>query len=130
MPFIAPTVLLLAENPLSSFSDIAMVFEMYNSYVNEIDLSETPLAIEKGADFKKELLIQLGIQLWNLKKLNGEEVVQEDHEEAKIEREERKKAEEEKLREEQEAREREEAEKRAAEAEAEALAAEAAAAAQ
>ena len=87
--------------------------------LNNINLTETPLSEEKGDDLKKEVLIILdGL---NFKMFNGEEVLEEEIQEAKAEKEERiKAAEEARLAAEEEARiaaEEEEAARKAAEAE-------------
>ena len=56
--------------------------------LNNLNLTETPLSEEKGDDLKKEVLIILdGL---NFKMFNGEEVLQEEIDDAKQEKKDRK----------------------------------------
>ena len=100
--------------PIAKIEEIGKLITLKK--LNSLNLTETPLAEEKGDDLKKEVLIILdGL---NFKTFNGEEVTAEDITDAKAEKAERIKAAEEA---------RKQAEEEAAAAAAEAAEAEAAA---
>jgi len=79
-----------------------------------LDLLENPLTTEKGDGFKLEVLIRLNEQMGALRRLNDEEVTDDDVNNAKTEKQARKEAEEAARKEAEENARREAAEKAAA----------------
>ena len=74
--------------PIAKIDEIGKLITLKK--LNSLNLTETPLAEEKGDDLKKEVLILLdGL---NFKSFNGEEVTPEDIADAKAEKAERIKA--------------------------------------
>ena len=63
-----------------------MGLNTYNSY-KSINLSSNPISDEKGDDFKKELLIKMGSMMGGLKRINKNDITQEDKDEATAEQE-------------------------------------------
>lgn len=91
----------LSFNPITKLEEIGKLIIYRN--LKDINLSDTPLAEEKGDDLKKEVLILLDGLLINM--YNGEEVTEEELQDAKAEKQERiKAAEEARLAAEEEAR--------------------------
>ena len=85
-----------------------------NPSLRQLDLVENPLTTEKGDGFKLEVLIRLNESMTALRRLNDEEVTDEDVANAKTEKQARKEAEEAARREAEENARREAAEKAAA----------------
>ena len=74
--------------PISKLEDIAKLKTLTS--LTTINLAETPLAEEKGDDLKKEILILL--DELNLRKINGDEITNEEIQDAMNEKKERIKA--------------------------------------
>ena len=102
----------LNENQLADLKQLDNL--KVNTTIKQLDMVENPITTEKGDGFKLEVLIRLNETLSSLRRLNDEEVTDEDVTNAKTEKQARKEAEEAARREAEENARREAAEKAAA----------------
>jgi hypothetical protein len=104
--------LVLNENQLADLKELDNL--TLNTTLRQLDMVENPITTEKGDGFKLEVLIRINDKLSLLRRLNDEEITDEDVTNAKTEKQARKEAEEAARREAEEAARREAAEKAAA----------------
>ena len=83
--------LVLSENQIA---DVKQLIHLNRNHIRQLDFAENPVVAEKGEGFKTELLIAVSETNTQLRKLNEDEITDEDYANARNEKAERIKAEE------------------------------------